>query len=91
MTNKITFNPTTGDLTARNCVQATKDHQCDCGTKFTITLDWPENVTANSQITLNNAVCPTCRAPVVLPTASYYVENFRLLSKPLPLSSKPDA
>lgn len=79
--NTFRFDPKTGSMSAVSHVQATYDHECECGSKFSFTVDWPENLVVNSTINLNNLKCPGCQVAVVLPRGEYYVENFRLLRK----------
>ncbi len=70
-----------GKVSAVSYVQCTRDHLCDCGAKFTITMNWPESVICNGSITVKNTACPTCGEKVVIPHGKHYVENFKLLTK----------
>lgn len=79
----INFNFETGELTAKVYVQVTREHECKCGSRSTIGMEWPEGVTVNGEINIKQAKCPKCGEPIVLPKASYYVENFRLLDRPM--------
>jgi hypothetical protein len=63
-------------MTARSNVQASFEHECQCGNKLQGTIDWPEDTKVNGAITLANSKCSRCHEPVVLPTVRYFVENF---------------
>lgn len=80
-TNTFHFDTKTGSMSAVSHVQASYDHECECGAKFSLTVDWPENLVVNSTINFNNVKCPSCQTAVILPRGEYYVENFRLLRK----------
>lgn len=69
-----------GKLSAEVYVHVTRDYACECGAKFTITMNMPENVSYNGQINVN-ANCPTCNQPVVIPAGHHYIENYKLLTK----------
>jgi hypothetical protein len=70
-----------GKFSSDSYVRVTRDYACDCGAKFVITIDWPENVSVNGAVTFNNITCNQCAQPIALPEAHYYVENYRLLTK----------
>lgn len=63
-------------------VQVTRDYVCDCGTKSTITMSFPEGVSYNGAINIE-ANCPSCDRPVAIPKGHHYIEDFKLLTKPL--------
>jgi hypothetical protein len=69
-----------GVLSAETYVQVTREHQCNCGESLTLTLNMPEGVTFNSQITVNKD-CPTCGDPIVIPRGEHYIEDYKLLTK----------
>jgi hypothetical protein len=69
-----------GKLSAEVYVQVTRDYECSCGAKFTITMSLPENVSYNGKINVN-ANCPKCNEPVVIPEGHHYIENYKLLTK----------
>ncbi|MCP2041680.1 hypothetical protein L1281_002291 [Neisseria sp. HSC-16F19] len=70
-------------LSAQQYVRATADHTCPCGHQISFQIDWPQNVSMNTQISVSDLACPRCHSPVVLPRAHYFVEDYRLLSKPI--------
>ena len=80
---KFSLDLATNTWTAKQYIRVTTDYTCECGNRMEIQIDWPEKVSMTSQITLNNLNCPQCHAPVVLPRAHYFVEGYRLLSKPI--------
>ena len=69
-----------GALSAQTYVQASRDYTCSCGSNFTITMNLPENIIFNSQISIDKN-CPQCNIPVVIPMGKHYVEDFKLLTK----------
>lgn len=75
---EITLND--GVLSAQVYVQVTRNYSCTCGANFTITLNMPENVIFNSQISIDKN-CPQCNQPIVIPKGEHYVENYKLLTK----------
>lgn len=72
-----------GKLSSEVYIQVTRDHQCACGRHFVITLNWPEGLSSNSKISIDNCVCPACEQPVIIPEGHHYVEDFKLLTKPI--------
>ena len=80
MTNKFEFDFKTGCLSAVSYVQATCEYKCKCGNKLDITLQWPEGLTSNGEITINGVQCPACSNPVILPSGRHYLEGFQLMS-----------
>lgn len=83
-TNTFTFNPQAGTISAVSNVLVSREHTCACGTNFTFTLEWPENLTQQGAISINGATCPSCQQPIHLPKGRYWAENFELRSEPLP-------
>ncbi|MBO1325341.1 hypothetical protein K2X14_11620 [Acetobacter sp. TBRC 12305] len=79
--NTFIYNTQTGKTSAKINVQVTADYECECGNKLEISLEWPEDLIVRGQITVNNARCPMCHSPVVLPRAEYYSEGHRLFSR----------
>jgi hypothetical protein len=69
-----------GVLSAVSNVRCTRQHECICGEKLTITLDLPEGVSYKGQINVNQN-CPSCDQPVVISKGHHYIENFQLLTK----------
>ena len=55
------------------------DYTCECGAEATITMELPENVTFNSEITFNSLVCSKCGKDVKLPRSSYKVIEGKLV------------
>ncbi len=70
-----------GVISAVTYVQCTREYECGCGNKMSVTLNLPEGVSVNGSITIKDANCPTCKAPVVIPQGHHYIENFRLLTR----------
>lgn len=83
MTNHFTLDSKAAELSTKSYVRASLDRECQCGNRFQVTMEWPENLTVNGPLSIDNACCPVCAEHVVLPEACYYVENFHLLSKPM--------
>lgn len=69
-----------GVISAQVYVQVTRDHICNCGEEFTITMSMPENVTVNGAIKVN-VNCPQCGGAVIIPHGHHYVENYKLLTE----------
>ena len=76
-----------GRLSATSYVQASLKHECECGNPMEITMQWPEGLTSSGRLNITGVQCPACGAPVVLPAARYWVEDFQLLSVPLDSAS----
>lgn len=55
------------------------DYECGCGSKATITVDLPEDVTFNSEITFSRLKCSDCGQGVKLPRSSYTVKDGKLV------------
>ena len=77
---QITFKD--GVISAVSYVQVTRDYICSCGAKNTITMNLPEGVSYNGTITVK-ANCPKCNEPVVIPHGHHYIENYKLLTRPV--------
>lgn len=75
---KLTFKD--GNLSAEIYVQVTRDYECSCGFKSTITMSLPEGVSYNGQIKVN-ANCPSCNKAIVIPKGHHYIENYKLLTE----------
>lgn len=71
----------TKQLSADSYVRVSREYECSCGAKFTVTTDWPEGLTVNGAVNFNNVNCNQCGEPVRLPNGHHYVENYRLLTK----------
>lgn len=69
-----------GVLSAETYVQVTREYVCDCGQSLTLTLEMPEGVIFNSQLTINKN-CPVCGDQIVIPKGEHYIENYKLLTK----------
>lgn len=78
MSNTYHFSPSTGVLSAASYVQANCDYKCTCGREFQISLQWPEGLEAQGAISVTNAVCPSCSAPVIIPTGRHYLDGLEL-------------
>lgn len=78
---EITFKD--GVLSSTVYVQVTRDYICDCGEELTLTLSLPEGVSFSSEISVSNVNCPACNKPVLIPRGHHYIENYKLLTKPL--------
>lgn len=72
-----------GHLSTDVYVQVEREIECPCGFKGTITLQLPEGVSFNTEFRLTNT-CPECGKQLVIPYGHHYIENFRLLTKPIP-------
>jgi len=65
-------------------VQATYDYQCyHCGSRSELTIEWPENLTTTSEISISGVSCPCCHSPVKLRRGKYHVEDFKLIFEPV--------
>lgn len=84
---RLNFDAKTGQWSSEVNVQVTIDHVCGCGEKHTVTLNWPEGLTVKGALNIANQKCTRCDAPIAFPEAQYYVENYRLLSKPMAIES----
>lgn len=71
-----------GVISALVYVQVTRDYVCDCGAESTITMSLPEGVTYSGAINVK-ANCPCCDKPVSIPYGHHYIENHKLLTKPV--------
>lgn len=83
-TNTFKIDGKTGAVSAVSNVRATRVVVCECGTSLTLTVDWPENLIRQGEITIGDSPCPVCSRTVVLPTGKHWVENFQLMWEPLP-------
>ena len=81
--NRLSFNTVTRAVSALSNVQVSFNYKCECGNEIQGTMEWPENLNVNGSVIVGNEKCHVCHDPVILPKAHYYVDGFRLLSKPL--------
>jgi hypothetical protein len=72
---------TNGVATSRTYIQATRQHECTCGTKYAFELQLPEGVIYQSKISINGINCPSCGNQAVIPMGTHYVENYQLLTR----------
>ncbi|ELP4887832.1 hypothetical protein QPB17_002810 [Vibrio cholerae] len=68
-----------GVATFEDKVPTQIDYECSCGSKATITVELPENVTFNSEITFSQLKCSECGQGVKLPRSSYTVKDGKLV------------
>lgn len=68
-----------GILSFEDKVPVKIDYVCECGAEATITMELPENVTFNSEISISSLVCSTCGNGVKLPRSSYTVIDGKLV------------
>lgn len=87
MKNTFRFNPETGQIDADIYIQATCDLKCSCGNPMSISINLPEGLVINASINIADISCNACGAPITLPAAHYWVENYKLMSKPLCLDN----
>lgn len=70
----------TSELSTLSHIEVSHVYKCLCDAKYTITLQLPEGVEFNGQISLN-ANCPVCGRQIILPHGHHYIENGQLLTK----------
>lgn len=73
-----------GVVSAVVYVQCTRDYECQCGAKSTITMSLPEGVTYTGAITVKGE-CPSCGDAVIIPHGHHYIEDYKLLTKEPPV------
>lgn len=72
-----------GKFSSDSYVKAVGQYTCPKGTTIDFTLDWPQGVTMDTTLTVQNLKCPCCGETAVLPTGKYYVQDGVLVCEPL--------
>ena len=75
---ELTLKPD-GTLEALVYSRATFEHTCECGCKYTISIDMPEGIIFESSLHIKGATCPQCGQECVLPRGRYTVRNYKLV------------
>lgn len=85
--NHFTFNPN-GSMTAKILERVKYRFTCpNCGKPLESEIDWPEGLTLNAQLNIDNARCPYCGADVSKqPHGSYSVVNGELIRSGNPVA-----
>ena len=71
---ELTLKPD-GTLEALVYSRATFEHTCECGCKYTISIDMPEGIIFESSLHIKGATCPQCGQECVLPRGRYTVRK----------------
>ncbi|MBE5691758.1 MAG: hypothetical protein EGQ34_02495 [Sutterella sp.] len=81
--NQFTFNPN-GDVSAKIYQRVKYQFTCpNCGKALNAEIDWPDGLTAKTQLTIADARCPYCGADVSKqPQGHYSVVNGELILRP---------
>ena len=72
---------TNGVATSRSYIQAKREHECACGTKYTFETQLPEGVIYQTEISFNGINCPSCGNQAIIPMGIHYVEDYQLLPR----------
>ena len=68
-----------GTLEAKVFCHASFDYTCQCGEKFTVSCNLPENIIFHSTLNIDGIVCPACGRGIALPRGRYTVRDYKLV------------
>lgn len=72
-----------GSISSKNYTETFHLHTCSSGTRCKITLQWPEDLIINGQVTVTGEKCFCCQEPIILPKAKYFSRKGLLVIEPL--------
>jgi hypothetical protein len=72
-----------GVVSSETYVKATAQYTCPKGSLVNFTIDWPEGVTMNTTLKVENVKCPCCGEAAEFPAGKYYVKDGALVREPI--------